>query len=150
MSKQAFAGIGVKRLENGVYRYSIAFHDGNDHIGHDVKDIPTFRRDEGSSGESSASGSGTSTPISPQDLPVVLATQVLDRIRDWRDRKLFKVMGIGMTQDTAKLSPKLAMHLWSDLDILPFIFSPETDSTRHPASLTVAEEAESMARKTVK
>lgn len=59
-------------------------------------------------------------------------------------------MGAGITEALANLCPQLPVDLWSKLDIVPFTFAQDTKSNRGQSTMAVDEEAEFMARKTVK
>lgn len=104
-----------------------------------------------SSGASSeAGGSGSVTPLAGEDLADVLAVTITKMLARHREEKLAKPMGAGLTKELAALSPKLAVLLWSELDIVPFVFECGPESTRDQASMTVEEQAENVARQTFK
>lgn len=81
---------------------------------------------------------------------MVLQDQIIDMISEYRMRKLCKPMGIGITEDLAKLCPRIMVEIWNKLDAVPFVFSPRSDMSREFTGLTSDEEAESMAREAVK
>ncbi|KAL6704648.1 hypothetical protein ACN47E_008045 [Coniothyrium glycines] len=163
--EQIFAGLGVKQLDDRTLQYSLVFNDGNYLMHYEIQNIRisdgqgTSSEDDSTEyesatedSESSNSGSVKSSTRSPEpkDLAWKLKRAIFNSVRDYRTRKLCKPIGIGLTEEAAKLSPRLASYLWAKLDIVPFVFSSETDISRDHTSLTVDEEAESMARQASK
>ncbi|KAI4935710.1 uncharacterized protein J4E92_003001 [Alternaria infectoria] len=102
-----------------------------------------------SSNESSRFGSGVSTPMSVGDVSEALSKAFIGFLNDYREENLSKPMGATLTTQLATLSPHLAVRLWTELDIIPFIFPADAKDKEEP-SIPLDQEAEHMARKTVK
>jgi alpha,alpha-trehalose phosphorylase (configuration-retaining) len=99
--------------------------------------------------------SGAETPatmIPPDELAETLARYFVEKIREYAREHYYKFCGVGMTRKCVSLSPQLPAKLWSELDIVPFVFDQAFD---YPTGLlmprrhhvAVDEEADSMARK---
>ncbi|CAO2649353.1 Nn.00g067380.m01.CDS01 [Neocucurbitaria sp. VM-36] len=147
--EKIYAGIAVAQKDNGAYQIALALHDGTYCLDYDLINVP-FDQDNSASSTSSESGSGVATPASLEDIPNDLAKAVLKKLSSFRTTRLSKTMGAGLTEQVAELCPQLAALLWSELDIVPFIFGPNPFSKRDQSSMSVDEEADYMSRKTVK
>ncbi|KAL1608382.1 hypothetical protein SLS60_003323 [Paraconiothyrium brasiliense] len=155
--KTLYVGIAVQHGATGTLDVGLASHDGTYSIDFHVT---TFKLK--TSSPSSDSGiSGTSTPadgatdnlapVSKEELPDVLIKFVIDTIKQYEEEHMFKIVGAGINKQTLALSPQLAARLWQELDIVPLILpndpSPELHFKRGTPTVTVDEEADSMARK---
>lgn len=93
-------------------------------------------------------------PLPEGEAAPTLADHIMDKIRQYRENNLAKFMGAGMTEQVAKLSPQLPARLWSELDIVAFVFNPGKDeesiSMRLTGYMSVDEDSAWLARKTVK
>lgn len=89
------------------------------------------------------------TPASTDELCTTLASDIRRWLQKYRNEKVSKFMGVGLTEELANLCPQLPVLLWTKLDIVPFIFSLELDSTRDQSTLSVDEQAAHIATKTV-
>ncbi|ORY17691.1 putative trehalose synthase-like protein [Clohesyomyces aquaticus] len=94
--------------------------------------------------------SGLKTPLLPEDRPAVLADHLVEMLKAYQQKHLYKFVGAGITRQTAAMSPNLPSRLWSELDIVPLVFDSGLEVTR-PQKIRhvslVDEEADSMARK---
>ena len=144
-----FAGIAVDQKASGAYQIALALHDGTYCLDYELINLPSDK-DSSNSSNSSEAGSGAVTPASLENIPNDLAKAVLKKLSNFRTARLSKTMGAGLTEQVAELCPQLAALLWSELDIVPFIFGPNPYSKRDQSSMTVDEEADYMSRKTVK
>ncbi|KAF1939318.1 putative trehalose synthase-like protein [Clathrospora elynae] len=142
-----YAGLSAVQKDDGALQYAVALHDGTYGIRCETK---ALNDQAGSSDASSETASGSSTPRSFQDTSDALATEIVGYLRKYRKDHMSKPMGAALTAQLASLSPHLAVRLWTELDIVPFVLSADSDAKREQASLSVDEEAEYMARKTVK
>lgn len=131
-----FLGIAVARNENGSLEVGFATHDGtysNDFAAWTV----SKETDTGDAGDHNGHHGE-------------LANHLVEEIDKYRKKHLCKFLGVGLTAKLVNLSPELPSKLWLGLDIVPFVF--QKDSTSHFvmktrfASMTVDEEADSMAR----
>jgi len=146
-----YAGLAVAQSDDGDFRYCIALHDGTYTINCESKSLE-LSGDAGegnSSNESSRVGSGVSTPMSVGDVSEALSKAFIGFLNDYREENLSKPMGATLTTQLATLSPHLAVRLWTELDIIPFIFPADAKEKEEP-SIPLDQEAERMARKTVK
>jgi len=146
-----YAGLAVAQSDDGDFRYCIALHDGTYTINCESKSLE-LSGDAGegnSSNESSRVGSGVSTPMSVGDVSEALSKAFIGFLNDYREENLSKPMGATLTTQLATLSPHLAVRLWTELDIIPFIFPVDAKEKEEP-SIPLDQEAERMARKTVK
>jgi hypothetical protein len=146
-----YAGLAVAQSEDGDFRYCVALHDGTYTINCEVKSLdPAGDAGEAnSSNESSRVGSGVSTPTSVGDISEAIGKAFIDFLGNYREENLSKPMGATLTTQLATLSPHLAVRLWTELDIIPFIFPADAKDKDEP-SIPLDQEAERMARKTVK
>ncbi|EFQ95888.1 hypothetical protein CFE70_001456 [Pyrenophora teres f. teres 0-1] len=149
-----YAGLSATQSDDGELFYCVALHDGTYPIDCHDKAIGFSRsvtRSIRTSDDSSEAGSGISTPmsvVSVAETPEALEEAFIDYLRTYRESKLSKPMGASLTVELDKLSPHLAVRLWAELDILPFIF-PVEKNEQH-TSMSLDQQAEYMARKTVK
>jgi len=86
--------------------------------------------------------------VSVAETPEALAEAFIDYLRSYRESKLSKPMGASLTAELDHLSPHLAVRLWTELDILPFVFPVEKNDEH--TSMSLDQQAEYMARKTTK
>ncbi len=140
-----YIGIAVLRNREGEVQLGLAIHDGTYCIDFMVEILPSASP-QSTATDLSESASGVPTLLRADQINVNLADYITNKIRTYRDNNLAKFMGAGMTNQTAGLSPQLAARLWSDLDIVAFVFNQEADE----AHATVDEESAWLARKTVK
>jgi hypothetical protein len=79
-----------------------------------------------------------------------LAKHLVSEIQKYREKHLCKFLGAGLTAKLVELAPELPSKLWLELDIVPFVFRKHSPShfamKNRPASMSVDEEADSMAR----
>jgi hypothetical protein len=87
--------------------------------------------------------------MSVGDVSEGLANAFIELLSNYREKNLSKPMGATLTTQLASLSPHLAVRLWTDLDIIPFIFPADAKDKDEPL-IPLDQEAERMARKTVK
>ncbi|RMZ70904.1 trehalose synthase [Pyrenophora seminiperda CCB06] len=149
-----YAGLAATQSENGELFYCIALHDGTYPIDCQDKALGFTRsvtRSIRLTDDSSASESGISTPmsiVSVAETPEALVDAFIDYLRTYRETKLSKPMGASLTAELDQLSPHLAVRLWAELDILPFIFPVKQNDEK--TTIPLDQQAEYMARKTVK
>jgi len=148
-AKVLYIGIAVTQKPNGKVQYALAQHDGTYCLDYHVGEFP-YDSDSDNSNPSSEAGSGAVTPMSMEDVPEELASLIIEKLSTYRTKHLSKPMGAGLTEQVAELSPQLCARLWSELDIVPFVFPRNANSKRDQATMPVDEEADYMARKTVK
>ena len=91
------------------------------------------------------------TPLAPEERAEVLAAYLVEKIRHYQEEHLYKFVGAGLTRHAVQMSPKLPAKLWQELDIVPLVFeigleNPYSQKNHH-SSISVDEEADSMARK---
>jgi hypothetical protein len=130
--------------------YSIALHDGTYSIHCETQPSEPIG---GSSNESSRDGSGVSTPMSLEKSPEGLANAIIGYLDSYRQKHLSKPMGASLTLQMDKLSPHLAVRLWAELDIVPFVFPMDPgdpNETEEHKSMPLDQQAEWMAKKAVK
>jgi hypothetical protein len=146
-----YAGLAVAQSEDGDFRYCVALHDGTYTINCEAKSLePTGDAGEGnSSNESSRVGSGVSTPTSAGHVSEAIAKAFIEFLSNYREENLSKPRGATLTTQLASLSPHLAVRLWTELDIIPFMFPADAKDKDEP-SIPLDQEAEHMARNTVK
>ena len=89
-------------------------------------------------------------PASPEDQATSIADYLVCTIMDYRQKNHYKVLGAGIGQELAKLSPQAAARLWTDLDIVPVVIEGATG--QHQGSelgirMDIDELADSLARK---
>ena len=130
-----YIGIAILRNREGEVQLGLAIHDGTYCIDFMVEILPSASP-QSTATDLSESASGVPTPLRADQINVNLADDITNKIRTYRDN----------TNQTAGLSPQLAARLWSDLDIVAFVFNQEADE----AHATVDEESAWLARKTVK
>jgi hypothetical protein len=87
--------------------------------------------------------------MSTGDISQPLAKAFIEYLSNYREKNLSKPMGATLTTQLASLSPHLAVRLWSELDIIPFVL-PADAKDKHEPSIPLDQEAEHMARRTVK
>lgn len=87
--------------------------------------------------------------MSVGDVSEALSKAFIGFLSNYREENLSKPMGATLTTRLATLSPHLAVRLWTELDIIPFIFPADAKDKEEP-SIPLDQEAERMARKTVK
>jgi hypothetical protein len=78
-----------------------------------------------------------------------LEREIIEYLRQYRKEKLFKPMGVAMSAQLAEYVPRLALHLWTELDILPFVY-PVDPNNKEDRPRSLHEEAEHMAGEAVK
>jgi hypothetical protein len=80
-----------------------------------------------------------------------LAYFVVSVIDNYRLKNHYKIVGGGITKQTAELCPKLPSFLWRELDIVCFIFKPfgVKDEAFQGTEFKVDEESDSVARKAI-
>jgi hypothetical protein len=149
VSKPLYVGLAADQSDDGEIRYSIALNDGT--YGIHCETYPPGSTTGDSSNESSRDGSGASTPMSIRNSSS-LADGIINYLSSYREKHLSKPMGASLTQPLAKLSPHLAVRLWAELDIVPFIYPDEDDPNEmeEQGSMPLDQQAEWMAKKTVK
>lgn len=145
-----YAGLAVTQSEDGEFNYSVALHDGTYTISCTTKPLFAPRSTCNSSDESTKTASDVSTPASEEDIASALVNAFVGFLKSYREERLSKPMGAGMTAALHRLSPHLPVRLWAELDILPFVFPVEPNSKDEETPLPIDQQAEYMARKTVK
>lgn len=145
-----YAGLAVTQSEDGEFKYSIALHDGTYVTRCETKLLFASRSAYNSSNESTNTVSDVSTPASEEDIADALVSAFVGFLKSYREEHVSKPMGAGMTASLHRLSPHLPVCLWAELDILPFVFPMEPDSRDEQTPLPLDQQAEYMARKTVK
>ncbi|KAF5854665.1 hypothetical protein GGP41_007393 [Bipolaris sorokiniana] len=145
-----YAGLAVSQSEDGEIDYCIALHDGRYTISSETKPLATARSVRNSSNDSSKSTSSVSTPESEQDAPEALINAITTFLSEYREDRVLKPMGAGVTAELHRLSPHLAVRLWQELDILPFVFLIEPHDKAEHTSMPLDQQAEYMARKAAK
>lgn len=143
-----YVGISISQNKKGVYRCAIILHNGNERINYFCEDLTVSGGADSSA--SSRSGSRASTPPTTEDVARAIKRKVTTYLSDYRDIHISKPVGAGLTPTLAKLSPQLSVALWRKLDIVPFVFPPTSESPRGLSIMTLDEEADHMARKTVR
>lgn len=126
----------------------IALHDGSYGLRYFTLDIPVG--DGACTTAPSASDSRTASPSPVGHVADIITDAITRYLRKYRKNNTSKLMGAGITEALANLCPQLPVDLWSKLDIVPFTFAQDTKSNRGQSTMAVDEEAEFMARKTVK
>ena len=145
-----YAGLAVAQSDDGDFEYCVALHDGTWTVNSETKPLDTARSICGSSDGSSRTGSGVSTPLSMMDASEALVTAFIDYLSIYRTTHLSKPTGAGITAHLHNLSPHLAVRLWQELDVVPFIFPIDSNKKDDQKSLPLDQQAEYMARKTAK
>lgn len=88
--------------------------------------------------------------MTPEALSTALSDHLVSTIQQYEQDHQCKIQGAGITKRVIDLSPNLSSRLWSELDILPFIFDRGLEAPlarKLHIRVTVDEEADSMARK---
>jgi hypothetical protein len=145
-----YVGLAAAQSDDGEIRYAIALNDGTYNIHCQTHPSESLGN---SSNESSRHGSGVSTPLSIMKSPEGLANGIIEYLSNYREKHLSKPMGASLTLQLANLCPHLAVRLWTELDIVPFVFqvdSKDPNEEEEPNSMPLDQQAEWMARKTVK
>lgn len=148
-----YVGIAIVPNRANELQLGLAVHDGTYCIDFMVQALPSFASTAASEA-SSEPASKPATPLSTGEATPTLADHIVAKIRDYREVNLAKFMGAGMTELVAKLSPHLPARLWSELDIVAFVFNPGKDeesiSMRQTGYISVDEDSAWLARKTVR
>ncbi|KAI8941023.1 hypothetical protein NX059_002269 [Plenodomus lindquistii] len=142
-----YVGVAIAQSETGMYRYAIVLHNGSERIHYTTGDLTL--EGEADSSASSSDGSRVSTPLDKDELADAIREKVLTYLSQWRETHTSKPVGAGLTERLAKLSPELSVDLWRKLDVVPFVFSSSSHPDRSPAVMTLDEEAQNMATRTV-
>lgn len=172
-----YLGIAAMQIENGQVEVGFASHDGTysidfasyvvggvvapDYLAAGLKALELPTRTQSPSGfdikgrenqpTTHGNYSGPPTPLNPDEISSRLTEYFIQKIQDYEGAHFYKFMGCGITQGLAKLCPHLPSRLWADLDIVPMVFenglNTPLSNRRGPRSLSVDEEADSMARK---
>lgn len=148
-----FIGIAVTDLLNNALDVAFVIHDGTYSI--DFATI-SIGGDSSNSSETSAAtseaGSGATTPATAEQRADLIAEDIINKIKDYRDKHFYKFVGAGLTTKAAKTCPQLSSRLWLELDIVPMVLEPS--SGRHatgtpdaPRYMLVDEEADAVVRK---
>ncbi|KAF1832769.1 trehalose phosphorylase [Decorospora gaudefroyi] len=148
-----YVGLAGAQSSDGEFQYSIALHDGTYSINSEINPTELTQNGNGSSDASSRVGSGVSTPMSFANSPDALARAIIAYLSNYREKNLSKPQGASLTSQLARLCPHLAVRLWQELDILPFIFPLDPDDPNEKDEhrcMPLDQQAEWMARKTVK
>ncbi|RAR06718.1 glycosyltransferase family 4 protein [Stemphylium lycopersici] len=140
----------VAQSDDGDFEYCVALHDGTWTVNSEIKPLGTARSVRGSSDDSSRTGSGVSTPLSMADASEALVTAFIDYLSIYRETHLSKPTGAGITAHLNHLSPHLAVRLWQELDVVPFIFPIDSNEKDNQTSMPLDQQAEYMSRKTAK
>jgi hypothetical protein len=91
------------------------------------------------------------TPLAPEERAEALAAYLVEKVRNYQKEHLYKFVGAGFSRQAVQMSPKLPAKFWRELDIVPLVFEvglkyPYPQKNHH-ISISVDEEADSMARK---
>ncbi|KAK9462465.1 uncharacterized protein V1516DRAFT_620469 [Lipomyces oligophaga] len=93
--------------------------------------------------------------LSPERYPAVITEWILEEIKEYSKTHLFKFVAVGLLASVKKFCPRLCSRLWSELDILPFVFADDIFSSAleledNPVvAPTCDEKADSLARKVI-
>jgi alpha,alpha-trehalose phosphorylase (configuration-retaining) len=141
-----FLGIAAIEQDNGSVDVSLVSHDGTYNSDFAVE---TFSNQSSAEENAHKSSKNTSaTRFDAEELSSLLADYFVTKVRDYEQVHDYKFVGVGMTSQTALLSPGLPAKLWSELDIVPLIFEKSLDYLKFGRGQTmVDEEADSMVRK---
>ncbi|QDS69987.1 hypothetical protein FKW77_003199 [Venturia effusa] len=128
-----YVGIAATRRDNGQLSIYLSFNDGTYSVdfSEHTFDNPT-------------------DDLTPEALSAALSDYLAGTIQQYEQAHQCKIQGAGLTKCLIDLSPKLPSRLWAELDILTFIFDRGLEAPlarSMPNSVTVDEEADSMARK---
>ncbi|KAH7122500.1 putative trehalose synthase-like protein [Dendryphion nanum] len=127
-----YLGISMAQSPEGHTEVGFSSHDGTYSIDFAVATVPQLEDDD-------------------VDLASTLAEFVIQKITEYQAEHLYKFVGVGLTDKAVKLSPPLPSRLWLELDMVPLVFSVEHIISplqrNHYSTMSVDEEADSMARK---
>jgi len=126
--QQMFLGIAARKRDPGKVDIGCSAHDGTYSTDFAVHSIT-----EG------------------HDLAKAISDHVISQVRDYQKEHNYKFLGIGLSRETLKLSPRLSCRLWSDLDAVPIVTNRDIDAAEGAdiSDIEVDEMADSMARKCV-
>ncbi|GME53536.1 Glycosyl transferase family 1 [Neofusicoccum parvum] len=150
-----YLGLAAKKDHKGLIEVGIASHDGTYSIDFAVIVLGENKRDSGvSSASTSPYASRSHTPALPlgdEDREKVLADFFIEKVLEYQKEHHYKFVGAGITKTLLKLSPELPSRLWWELDIVPMVFEHglENPNGEPIAEVTIDEEADSMARKSL-
>lgn len=92
----------------------------------------------------------------PSEYPDIITEYILGEIKAYSTDHLFKFSALGFRQSVMKFCPQLCSRLWSELDILPFVFpnsvmsgSEDRNERSTAVQLSCDEIADSLARKLI-
>ncbi|KAK7539020.1 trehalose phosphorylase [Phyllosticta citricarpa] len=164
-----YIGLAARQDERGLLEVGFASHDGTYSLDFAVHVLggedPNSRNRRSSKSSngfstgfssncSSWDGSRPSTPAVPlreHDRDKALADFVISKISEYQQEHLYKFAGAGITKALVDLSPQLPSRLWWELDIVPLVFEHGLENLggAPKAAVTIDEEADSMARKSL-
>jgi alpha,alpha-trehalose phosphorylase (configuration-retaining) len=157
-----YLGIAVVDGGNGTLDVGLASHDGTysiDFAVHTIGGNPTGEESgavtpRGGIRSGTQTPSGMKTPLAPEERAGALANYFVEKIRAYQKEHMYKFVSCGINKKVVQLSPQLPSRLWAELDIVPMVFEqglelPFPIGEQKAMELTVDEEADSMARKSL-
>ncbi|KAL1642105.1 hypothetical protein SLS58_005695 [Diplodia intermedia] len=150
-----YLGLSARQDHHGLIEIGIASHDGTYSIDFAVWVLGDDKRENGTSSNGSSpypSRSHTpALPLAEEDREKVLTDFFLSKVLEYQREHHYKFVGAGITKTLVSLSPQLPSRLWWELDIVPLVFEHGLENPNgEPAeAVTIDEEADSMARKSL-
>jgi alpha,alpha-trehalose phosphorylase (configuration-retaining) len=139
-----FLGIAAVEQDDGSVEAGLVSHNGTYNIDFAVETFSNHFSTEEMASESSKDASARC--FDREELSSLLADYFVSKIRDYEQVHDYKFVGVGVTSQTALLSPVLPAKLWSELDIVPLVFEQSVDCLKFGRG-QLDEHADSMARK---
>jgi hypothetical protein len=124
-------GLAVKQREDHSIEIGVACHDG------------TYTMDFAVHVLYAVVEGHEHSPSTEAEKAQAIAGYLIDVVRKYSSRNLYKILGAGLSSELVAMSPQLPSMLWSELDILPMALIRDGHFT------DVDEVADSMARKCV-
>jgi len=151
ITQSLFIGIAVQSGPHGSLDVGFASHDGTYSIDFAVTSL-TITSDRSGASTPAEGPSGTSTPVSQDDLPDFLVDFLITKLSSYQKEHLYKFTGAGINENALRYSPLLAARLWQELDIVTLVMPDDLSpdqmrAERSKHTVLVDEEADSMARK---
>jgi hypothetical protein len=146
-------GIAVTDLHNNALDVAFVVHDGTYSIDFATTTIGgSSTNSSDTSQPPSEHTSGATTPATAEELAEIITEDIITKIKDYRDKHLYKFVGAGITKKAVQTCPQLPSRLWLDLDIVPIVLEPSsgkhnTGSPDEPNYMLVDEEADAVVRK---
>jgi hypothetical protein len=79
----------------------------------------------------------------------LIAERIIKQVEAYEHENFVKFIGAGISPELEKVSGTLCSRLWLELDVVPLVLNPDSDSGHFWEQKSVDEQADSMARKCI-